>query len=62
MLPGAVRRRVSDTQTGLRAIGTDFLRALCTVPGDRYEFETNMLLATSRLGIPIREVPSAPSI
>lgn len=53
---------VSDTQTGLRAIGTDFLRALCTVPGDRYEFETNMLLATSRLGIPIREVPSAPSI
>lgn len=48
---------VSDTQTGLRAIGTDFLRALCTVPGDRYEFETNMLLATSRLGIPIREVP-----
>ena len=48
---------VSDTQTGLRSIGTDFLRALCTVPGDRYEFETNMLLATSRLGIPIREVP-----
>ena len=49
--------RVSDTQTGLRAIGRDFLRALLEVPGDRYEYETNMLLATSRLGIPIREVP-----
>lgn len=49
--------RVSDTQTGLRGMGKNFLRALLDVPGDRYEFETNMLLATSRLGVAIREVP-----
>lgn len=53
---------VSDTQTGLRAIGTDFLRALCTVPGDRYEFETNMLLATSAWAFPSGKCLSAPSI
>ena len=49
--------RVSDTQTGLRAMGKDFLRALLDVPGDRYEYETNMLLATSKLRVPIVEVP-----
>lgn len=44
-------------QTGLRAMGKDFLRALLDVPGDRYEYETNMLLATSKLRVPIVEVP-----
>lgn len=43
---------VSDTQTGLRAIPRRYLPALAAVPGDRYEYETNMLLALKDQGIP----------
>lgn len=48
---------VSDTQTGLRAVSSDFMRILLQVRGERFEFETNMLLETKPLGIPIVEVP-----
>ena len=36
---------ISDTQTGLRAIPRDVLTELVEVYGDRFEYETNMLLA-----------------
>lgn len=36
--------KVSDTQTGLRAIPKRFMRKLMNTPGERFEFETNMLL------------------
>ena len=49
--------RVSDTQTGLRAVGADFMRELLTVHGERYEYETNMLLESKAAGVPIVEVP-----
>lgn len=49
--------RVTDTQTGLRAVGGEFLRELLDVKGERYEYETNMLLATKAAGVPIVEVP-----
>ena len=39
--------RVSDTQTGLRGIPRSFMRDLLKVPGERFEFETRMLLETS---------------
>lgn len=48
---------VSDTQTGLRGIPADFMRRLLTVKGERFEFETNMLLETKTYHIPIVEVP-----
>ncbi len=48
--------KVSDTQTGLRAIPAEFMKYLLNEKGERFEFETNMLLATKTLGIPIREV------
>lgn len=35
--------RLSDTQTGLRAIPAKLLPVMLTVPGDRFEYETNML-------------------
>lgn len=38
---------VSDTQTGLRGIPRDFLKELLDVPGERFEFETQMLLAAA---------------
>lgn len=46
---------VSDTQTGLRAIPRDALPDLCRVNGDRYEYETNMLLALKGFGIGYHE-------
>ena len=47
---------ISDTQTGLRAIPRDDLEVLVDVRGDRFEYETNMLLAMKEQGIPFDEV------
>ena len=47
---------VSDTQTGLRGIPRAFMKELLDVPGERFEFETQMLLATVGK-IRIEEVP-----
>ncbi len=46
----------SDTQTGLRAIPTAYLPTLNEVYGDRFEYETNMLLALQLHEIPFDEV------
>lgn len=40
----ATGRDFLDTQTGLRAIPADFMRELLDCPGERFEFETHMLL------------------
>ncbi len=48
---------ISDTQTGLRGICVPFMKYLLTENGERFEFETNMLIATKELGIKIVEVP-----
>ncbi len=48
---------VSDTQTGLRAIPREFMKKLLTEKGERYEFETNMLIDTKSMGVSIVEVP-----
>jgi len=47
---------ISDTQTGLRAIPREDLKTLVTIYGDRFEYETNMLLAMKDYGIPFDEV------
>jgi len=47
---------ISDTQTGLRAIPRDDLEVLSAIAGDRFEYETNMLLAMKQQGIPFDEV------
>ncbi len=47
---------ISDTQTGLRAIPREVLRELVDVYGDRFEYETNMLLAFKTKGIDFDEV------
>ena len=51
--------RLSDTQTGLRAIPARYLETFCGVEGERFEYETNMLLYMKRLGIPFLEQPIA---
>ena len=48
---------VSDTQTGLRAIPASFMEKLMQVRGERFEYETNMLIETKDLNISIVEVP-----
>ena len=47
---------ISDTQTGLRAIPTRDVRTLLGIYGDRFEYETNMLLAMKERGIAFEEV------
>ena len=47
---------ISDTQTGLRAIGRKDLETMVTIYGDRFEYETNMLLAMKDYDIPFEEV------
>ena len=47
---------ISDTQTGLRAIPRGDLETLIQVEGDRYEYETNTLLAMKTHAIPFHEV------
>ena len=48
---------VTDTQTGLRGISAEYCRYLLDVKGERFEFETNMLLETRSAEVSIREVP-----
>lgn len=48
--------RVSDTQTGLRAFGAGLIKDMLAVPGERYEYEMNVLMAAAKGGIPIEEV------
>ncbi len=47
---------VSDTQTGLRGIPSVFLERLLSTPGERFDYETNMLLECND-NIAIHEVP-----
>lgn len=49
--------RLKDTQTGLRAIPVRYARQLLDVPGNRYEFEMNMLTFTKRIHVPIHQTP-----
>ena len=46
---------VYDTQTGLRAFGREALKRFIEVPGERYEYEINMLLTAAQEGMPIVE-------
>lgn len=48
---------ISDTQTGLRAFPVSLLPLLLSVKGDRFEYETNMLLKFKQSGVKIKEVP-----
>lgn len=47
---------IQDTQTGLRGIPRDFMTILLNIRGERYEFETRMLLESVGK-YPIYEVP-----
>ncbi len=48
--------RLTDTQTGLRAIPASLLPMMLNIRGDRYEYETNMLLECHAAHLPIEEM------
>lgn len=50
-------RRVSDTQTGLRAYHPALLEWLTGVPGERFEYELEILLRSRDAGLDVTEVP-----
>ncbi len=49
--------RITDTQTGLRAIPARYLERFTHIEGERFEYETNMLLQMKRMGIAFVEQP-----
>ncbi|SHN60474.1 Glycosyltransferase involved in cell wall bisynthesis [Butyrivibrio hungatei DSM 14810] len=49
--------KLSDTQTGLRAIPQDLITTFVNAEGERYEYEMQQILMCKELGIPIIEVP-----
>lgn len=48
---------VSDTQTGLRAFGSELIPEFLSVKGERYEYEMNVLMKCAKVKIPVEEVP-----
>jgi glycosyltransferase involved in cell wall biosynthesis len=50
-------KQCPDTQTGLRGIPKEFTQICLSVPGDRFEYEMNMLLKFARNKIPTVHVP-----
>jgi glycosyltransferase involved in cell wall biosynthesis len=48
--------RIQDTQTGLRGYSASMLEWLCRIPGDRFEYEMNMLLEAEKEGYSLHEV------
>lgn len=49
--------KISDTQTGLRAIPSSLFEPMSLVDGDRFEYETNVLLELKSMNAEYSEVP-----
>lgn len=49
--------KISDTQTGLRAIPTALIPLFLTTSGERFEYEMNMLIDCKQHNISLQEVP-----
>lgn len=47
---------ISDTQTGLRAVPNQIVKTYLTLYGERFEYETNMLIEALHTHTPIREI------
>lgn len=53
---GQRRIVISDTQTGLRAIPNALITDYLTLAGERFEYETNMLIEAQHMQTPVKEV------
>lgn len=47
---------ITDTQTGLRAFSYDNAKKFLNIPGERFEYETNVLIATKKYKVNIKEI------
>ena len=47
---------VTDVQSGLRGIPVSYMRKLMNVKGERYEFDTNMLINCKKCSVAVREI------
>ena len=52
-----VGMRITDTQTGLRAMSNDLVKTFLQTKGERFEYETEMLIDCKANNIKITEVP-----
>ena len=52
-----VGMKITDTQSGLRGIPASSMEIMSAIKGDRYEYETNALLALKKNSIPYRAIP-----
>ena len=59
LFTAATRTTLTDTQTGLRGLPAGILAWACGVPGERYEYELQVLLRAARAGIALDPVPIA---
>lgn len=55
--PSLHAKAISDTQTGLRAIPNALLADYLTLRGERFEYETNMLIEALHAQTPLKEIP-----
>lgn len=49
-------QKIHDTQTGLRGFSIPTLEKIIKLPGERYEYEMNMLLEAGRFDIKLKEI------
>ncbi len=49
--------KITDTQTGLRGYSTEIMKKFLETRGERYEYETNMLIECKQKEIAIEEIP-----
>ncbi len=49
--------KISDTQTGLRVLPKEFLKHAVAIKGERFEYETNMLIDSKKFGFELFEQP-----
>lgn len=50
------KTQVNDTQTGLRSFSNNLMDLMLEIPGERYEYEINVLLEVAKCNIPIKEL------
>jgi len=53
----ATRSHLQDTQTGLRGLPQHLLPQLLALPGERYEYEMNILAFLIRSSLPVYQLP-----
>lgn len=49
-------QKINDTQTGLRGLPYSSLQNMLKLTGERYEYEMDMLLKSSQLGLKLKEI------